>query len=77
MSVRFRKESRRSPIGYFECGDTTHFIVDCPRGRSVTPSTTTTTPSEMTTARAMIKKHQFRDNKKVLKAHVLSVCCLE
>jgi hypothetical protein len=27
---RFRKE-RRSPRGCFECGDTTHFITDCPR----------------------------------------------
>jgi hypothetical protein len=24
------KERRRSPRGCFECGDTTHFIVDCP-----------------------------------------------
>jgi hypothetical protein len=28
---RFRKEWRRSPRGYFECGDTTHFITDCPK----------------------------------------------
>jgi hypothetical protein len=28
---RFRKERRRSPRGCFECGDTTHFIVDCPK----------------------------------------------
>jgi hypothetical protein len=28
---RFRKERRRSPSGCFECGDTTHFIVDCPK----------------------------------------------
>jgi hypothetical protein len=27
---RFRKERRRSPKGCFECGDTTHFIADCP-----------------------------------------------
>jgi hypothetical protein len=26
---RFRKERRRSPRGFFECGDTTHFITDC------------------------------------------------
>jgi hypothetical protein len=26
---RFRKERRRSPRGFFECGDTTHFIADC------------------------------------------------
>jgi hypothetical protein len=28
---RFRKERRRSSRGYFECGDTTHFIADCPK----------------------------------------------
>jgi hypothetical protein len=28
---KFRKERRRSPRGYFECGDTTHFIADCPK----------------------------------------------
>jgi hypothetical protein len=27
----FRKERRRSPMGCFECGDTTHFIADCPK----------------------------------------------
>jgi hypothetical protein len=26
---RFRKERMRSPRGYFECDDTTHFIADC------------------------------------------------
>jgi hypothetical protein len=28
---KFRKERRISPRGYFECGDTTHFITDCPK----------------------------------------------
>jgi hypothetical protein len=28
---RFLKERRRSPRGCFECGDTTHFIADCPK----------------------------------------------
>jgi hypothetical protein len=27
----FYKERRRSPRGCFECGDTTHFIADCPK----------------------------------------------
>jgi hypothetical protein len=26
---KFLKEKRRSPMGYFECGDTTHFIANC------------------------------------------------
>jgi hypothetical protein len=28
---RFCKERRRSPRGCFECGDTTHFIAECPK----------------------------------------------
>jgi hypothetical protein len=28
---RFHKERGRSPRGCFECGDTTHFIADCPK----------------------------------------------
>jgi hypothetical protein len=28
---RFHKERRTSPRGCFECGDTTHFIADCPK----------------------------------------------
>jgi hypothetical protein len=27
----FHKERRRSLRGCFECGDTTHFIADCPK----------------------------------------------
>jgi hypothetical protein len=29
--IGFTKERRRSPRGCFECGDTTHFITDCPK----------------------------------------------
>jgi hypothetical protein len=28
---RFYKERRRSPRGCFDCGNTTHFIADCPK----------------------------------------------
>jgi hypothetical protein len=28
---KFYKERRRSPRGCFECGDTTHFIINCPQ----------------------------------------------
>jgi hypothetical protein len=34
---RFRKE-RWSPRGCFECGDTTHFIADCPKRKKFNSS---------------------------------------
>jgi hypothetical protein len=54
---KFCKERRRLPRGCFECGDITHIIVDCPRGRSSTlPPTSMTTPSGMTTARVTTRR---------------------
>jgi hypothetical protein len=35
---RFCKERRRSPRGCFECGDTTHFIVDYPKRKKLDSS---------------------------------------
>jgi hypothetical protein len=32
---KFHKERRRSPRGCFECGDTTHFITDCPKRKKL------------------------------------------
>jgi hypothetical protein len=32
---KFHKERRRSPRGCFECGDTTHFIADCPKRKKL------------------------------------------
>jgi hypothetical protein len=34
---KFCKE-RRSPRGFFECGDTTHFITDCPKRKKLDSS---------------------------------------
>jgi hypothetical protein len=34
---KFRKE-RRSPRGCFKCGDTTHFIADCPKRKKLNSS---------------------------------------
>jgi hypothetical protein len=34
---RFCKE-RRSPRGFFECGNTTHFIIDCPKRKKLDSS---------------------------------------
>jgi hypothetical protein len=35
---KFRKEMRRSPRDCFQCGDTTHFIADCPKRRKLNSS---------------------------------------
>jgi hypothetical protein len=35
---KFCKERRRSPRGCFKCGDTTHFIVDCPKRKKLDSS---------------------------------------
>jgi hypothetical protein len=35
---RFRKETRRSPRGCFECGDTTYFIADCSKQKKLDSS---------------------------------------
>jgi hypothetical protein len=35
---KFWKERRRSPRGCFECGDTTHFIADCPKRKKLDSS---------------------------------------
>jgi hypothetical protein len=35
---RFCKERRRSPRGCFECGNTTHFIADCPKRKKLSSS---------------------------------------
>jgi hypothetical protein len=35
---KFHKERRRSPRGCFECSDTTHFIVDCPKRKKLNSS---------------------------------------
>jgi hypothetical protein len=35
---RSRKERRRSPRGCFKCGDTTHFITDCPKRKKFNSS---------------------------------------
>jgi hypothetical protein len=37
-SHKFRKETTRSPRGCFECGDTTHFITDCPKRKKLDSS---------------------------------------
>jgi hypothetical protein len=53
---KFLKERRRSPRDWFECDDITHFIADYPKRKKLSPPISTTTPSEVTIARATIRR---------------------
>jgi hypothetical protein len=55
--LQFCKERRRSPRGYFECGDTTHFITDCPKRKKLDSSSNKYDyTNRMTTARATTRR---------------------
>jgi hypothetical protein len=63
---RFCKERRRSPRGYFECGDTTHFIIDCPKRKKFDSSNKNNynNRNDSNDKCAGKKKYRFRDKKK-------------
>jgi hypothetical protein len=48
---KFHKVRRRSPRGCFKCGDTTHFITDCPKRKKLDSSSI-----KYDTARATIRR---------------------
>jgi hypothetical protein len=63
---KFCKERRISPRGYFECGDTTHFIVDCPKRKKLDSSSNKYdyTKRNYYNKGNNKKKYHFRDKKK-------------
>jgi regulator of replication initiation timing len=61
MLHRFRKLRRRSPMGSFECGDTTHFMADCPKRKKVDSSNNRNNSSDKGEGK---KKYRFGDKKK-------------
>jgi hypothetical protein len=62
---RFRKERRRSPMGFFECGDTTHFIVDCPKRKKFDSSNKYNYNNQNdSNDKGEGKKYRFEDKKK-------------
>jgi hypothetical protein len=62
---KFRKKRRRSPRGCFECGDTTHFIADCPKKKKLESSNKYDNIKQNDYSMGNDKKkHRFRDKKK-------------
>jgi hypothetical protein len=63
---KFCKERRRSPRGCFECGDSNHFIADCPRRKKFDSSNKYdyTNWDDYSKDDNKKKKNRFRDKKK-------------
>jgi hypothetical protein len=63
---KFHKERRRSPRGCFECGDTTHFIANCPKRKKVNSSNQYNNNNNWNDSsnKGDDKKYRFRDKKK-------------
>jgi hypothetical protein len=63
---KFYKERWRSPRGCFECGDTTHFIADCPKRKKFDSSNkyNYTNWNDYNNKIDHKKKNRFRDKKK-------------
>jgi hypothetical protein len=63
---RFYKERRRSPRGSFECGDTIHFIIDCPERKKLDSSSNKynyNNRNDSSDKGEGKKKYHFRDKK--------------
>jgi hypothetical protein len=74
---KFCKERRRSPRGCFKCGNTTHFIADCPKRKKLDSSSN---KYDYTKRNDYIKgddkkKYRFRDKKKKKFQKMMSQAC--
>jgi hypothetical protein len=63
---KLHRERRRSPKGYFKCGDTTHFITDCPKRKRFDSSNKYNYANQNDSSNKgdNKKKNRFRDKKK-------------
>jgi hypothetical protein len=63
---KFHKERRRSHRGCFKCGDTTHFITDCPKTKKLDSSNKYdyTNQNDSSNKGDNKKKYHFRNKKK-------------
>jgi hypothetical protein len=73
---KFHKERRRSPRGCFECGDTTHFIVDCPKRKKLESSNkyNYNNRNDFSDKSEGKKKYRFGDKKKKKKFQKMMSC---
>jgi hypothetical protein len=73
---RFRKERRRSPRGCFECGDTTHFIIDSPKRNKLDSSNkyNYNNRNDSSDKGESKKKYCFRDKKKKFQKMMSRAC---
>jgi hypothetical protein len=69
-------ERRRSPRGYFECGNTTHFIADCPKRKKFNSSSNKYDYTKMNdySKGDDKKKYRFRDKKKKFQKMICRAC---
>jgi hypothetical protein len=74
---KFHKESRRSPKGYLECGDTTHFFADCPKRKKFDSSNKYdyTNRNDSNNKGDNKKKNCFGDKKKKKFQKIMSQPC--
>jgi hypothetical protein len=74
---RFRKERRRSPRGCFKCGDTTHFIVNCPKRKKFDSSNkyNYNNWNDSSDKGEDKKKYRFEDKKKKKFQKIMPCAC--
>jgi hypothetical protein len=77
LARKFRKERRRSPMGCFECDDTTHFIVDYPKRKKLNSSNkyNYNNRNDDSGKGDDKKKYRFEDNKKKKFQKMMSRAC--